>query len=243
MASDVKVPPLHSRRVEAWVYVVINPLVESLGREILLLDRGNLTWRWYSKECEYIRPVSEYIDSSQWPNYEDFIADELNPGFKQRFEEHDLRVAMAASTATRFFEGLMQSGIFLKQVKDSVEKYESSVGTRPEYPGLDSMREDLPRYVAEYLINQTDVLPRHYMAHKFWVNYRHKFELSAHEFEPYQERGSFQALKQATGALKGVSKDLRLDLESHRQLLCRTYDIPAAPILVDKSHSTDASIV
>jgi hypothetical protein len=31
-----------------------------------------------------------------------------------------------------------------------------------------------------------------------------------------------------------------LDLENHRQLLCSTYDIPAAPIPAGKSHSADA---
>ena len=54
------------------------------------------------------------------------------------------------------------------------------------------------------------------------------------EFEPYHERPSFQAVKKATDALKEVSGKLLLDLENHRQSLCRTYDIPAAPISAEE---------
>ena len=60
------------------------------------------------------------------------------------------------------------------------------------------------------------------------------------DFEPYRDGPSFQAVKKATDALKEVSSKLLPELESHRQSLCRTYDIPAAPIPTDKSLGTDA---
>jgi hypothetical protein len=83
MVPDVAAPPQHSKRVEAWVYAVLNPLIENLGREIFLLSKGNLSWRFYSRKCEYIHPTSDYIGISQRPNYEDFIADPLNQGFRE----------------------------------------------------------------------------------------------------------------------------------------------------------------
>ena len=91
----------------------------------------------------------------------------------------------------------------------------------------------LARGMATFLVNRIEDLPHHYGTHKFWEVYKK-------DFEPYRDGPSFQAVKKATDALKEVSSKLLLELESHRQSLCRTYDIPAAPISTDKSPSTDA---
>ena len=226
------------------MYAVLNPLIENLGREVLLLSKGYLSWRFYSRKCEFIHPICDYIGISQRPNFEDFIADPLNPGFREKFEGHDRALTELESSATRFWDGLMRSSLFLKQMEDSLEEYESNAGANPLYPYNESMRESLPRAVAEFLVNRIDVLPTHYMTHKFWEEYRSRFDLSAEEFEAYGQRQSFQALVQARAALKDSSQMLLHDLESHRQLLCRAYDIPAAPIPVDRSvsHRADAFI-
>jgi hypothetical protein len=110
---------------------------------------------------------------------------------------------------------------------------------------MESMREDLPRAVTEFLVNQIDVLPSHYMTHKFWEEYKDKFDLSGQEFESYGQRESFQALTQARTALKNFAEELLHALNSHRQFLCRKFDIPAAPISVDRSvgHRADTFIV
>ena len=242
MASNVNVPPPHSKRVQAWVYVILNPVIESLRRELLLLDKGNLSWRFYSKKCEYIRPISEYIEGSQLPNFEDFLADGLNAGFKSSVDAHDSAVFGVEAAATRFFDGLVHSTLFLKEVESAFHEYESSARDKPQYPAPDSIRGDLPKYVGEYLINRTDLLPDHYLMHKFWKEFRSKFELFAAEFEPYQQRESFRALKRSSDALKGISQGLLPALEKHRYWLCSTYDIPAAPIPTDMSHSADVYV-
>ena len=233
MAPDVATPPPHSKRVEAWVYAIMNPLIESLGREIRLLSEGNLSWRSYSKRCEYIRPIREYIEISQWPNYEDFLADNLNPGFKERFERHDHQVSEAESAAARLFIGLTDSNEFQKQVKDSLEEYESAARGKPQYPDLSSIGENLRNVVAELLVNRTQLLPSHYMTHKFWQDYRGRFE-------HHKQSPSFQELDVASATLQGSSKNLVSDLENHRHLLCVTFDIPAAPITIEKSIRADA---
>lgn len=236
MSSDTIVGlPQHSRRVEAWVYTILNPLIGSLRLETHLLEKGNLTWRWYSGKCEYIRQILEYVDNSHWPNYEDFVAVELNQGFKDRFEKHNQALADMESGASRFYDGLMQSGIFQEQVESSLQDY-----VRLENPSLDSMKEDLPKYVAEYLINRTEILPPHYTVHRFWQDYRSEFERSAEEFEGYQGRQSFRALEKASGVLKEISANLLRNFENHRLFLCRTYDVPAAPIYPAASKSSDA---
>lgn len=71
-------------------------------------------------------------------------------------------------------------------------QYKWRAQDKPLYPDPDSIERDLSKYVAEYLINRTDLLSGHYLAHKFWEEFRSRFELSAAEFEPYQLRESFQ---------------------------------------------------
>ena len=231
---EVMSPPPHSKRVQAWVYAIMNPVIESLRREVSLLAKGNITWQGDTRRCEYIRTIREYFEYSQWPNYEDFVSDPLNASFNDKFEEHDRALSAVESSAAKFADHLMHFDVFQKQVKDSLEQYQSTAGSNAMYPYLhDSPAGSLSRGVAALLVNRIDVLPHHYGTHKFW-------ELYKNEFERYHEFPSFQAVKKATDALKDVSGKLLPDIESHRQWLCRKYDIPAAPISAEKSRSTDA---
>lgn len=223
-------PQQHSRRVESWVYTVLNPLIEALRREGVLLKKGNLTWRWYSRKCEYLRPIIEYVEDSHRPIYEDFVADNLSKEFNADFENHDKLLAQVEARASRFFDGLMQSGMFSEQVSRALTEYEASVDATLKYPNLEGMKGDLSKYIAEYLINRTEVLPPHYIAHQFWNEFGRKFERSEDEYVDYEQRGSFCALKASSSALEDNSGKLGTGLEAHRLLLCGTYDIPAAPI-------------
>ncbi len=54
-------PRRGSRRVEGWVYEVINPILDVLPGEIALLDAGNVTWRFLQRRLEFIRPIAEYL--------------------------------------------------------------------------------------------------------------------------------------------------------------------------------------
>ncbi len=218
MAANATVPPLHSRRVEAWVHSVLNPVIEGLRRERFLLERGNLSWRAYSRSFEYIRPVEEYLDGAQVANLEDFRSDPLNPGFAAAFGEHDRALGAVESKANQFFEGLINSDLFPKQVRDLVKEF----GGDTFHVAIAITQDDLPKYIAEYLINNTGDLPAHYVTHRFWAQNRN-------EFEPYKERESFRNLQCAVGELRSISEALLDRLEKHRRYLCTTFDVPAAP--------------
>jgi hypothetical protein len=240
MVSNVNIPPPRANRVQAWVYAILNPVIEGVRRELQLFEKGNVSWRFYSKKCEYIRPVVEYIDGNQLPNYEDFVADGINEGFRASIDAHDGAVFAVETTATTFFDGLMRSSLFLNEVKKAFDEYKLLAHDKPQYPDPDSIERDLPKYIAEYLINRTDFLPSHYLIHKFWEEFRNRFELSAADFAPYQQRESFQTFKQSVHTLRDISLGLLAALEKHRYWLCSTYDIPAAPISTVMSHGVDA---
>lgn len=206
----------------------MNPLIAALRQEVQLLEKGNLSWRMFSGKCEYIRPVQEYVDQSQLPNLEDFQSDPLNAGIPEDFNRHDHAITVVENKASQFFRGLMNSSLFLEQVKESLQHYRANP--------LDANRlleeeteSDIAHYVAEYLINNTTALPSHYITHKYWEQSRTMFDHVADGFEDYRQRQTFRELRQASESLKDISGRLLQRLTNHRRLLCTQFDIPAAP--------------
>jgi len=244
MASNLTtLPPPHSKRIEAWIYTVLNPLIESLRREVFLLEKGNLTWRSYSRKCEYLQPISEYIDFEHHPNYEDFLTDSLNVGFEERFSSHDQAVVHVENVAGRFFDTIMNEPKFRDLIKRSLEEYEAAATV--EHPSLISMQQELPKAIAENLVNRADALPAHYAMHKFWQGHKdslHAMVSDGDPLHPTREQTWFRAIDKTTADLKACSDELLKKLLDHRSHLCRTFDIPFAPIHLTKSQSPNEPI-
>ena len=58
-------------RRKAWIYSVINPLLEGLRIEATFLARENWTFRRYNRELEFIRPARILVGHVSLPNLED----------------------------------------------------------------------------------------------------------------------------------------------------------------------------
>jgi hypothetical protein len=233
MTPEVK-PEKGSERVKAWVYAVLNPIIESLRRETALLRTGNLSWRLHTKRCEYIRPIEDLIDPAHLPILEDFLAED--PTFRERFREHDVALATLGEAATESFQKLVQAPIFQGRVDQLLREYETSRQTgNPNRPDLLDIATKVPEYVAENLINNAGSLPRHHTMHAFWENF-------GPQFTTFKDRGTFKATEMASRNLLQTSEKLRLDLESLRLSLCREYDIPAAPIEPPRVASLENSL-
>jgi hypothetical protein len=215
-------PKKHSQRVAAWIYTVINPIVEGLQRELELLDSGNLSWRFYSQRCEFIRPLSEYVDGNQEPNYTDFLAE--NTKYRQRFQSHDGTLTAVNNSASALFGALISNPQFVAIVESSSVAYEQARQGDPLAPDLSNMQGDNVKYAAEYLINNYRALPSHYSMAKFWSiasDAMHSFRASSGLFGQVQENARI---------LKHESEELVPDLESLRRDFSRRFDLPAAPI-------------
>jgi hypothetical protein len=225
MAANAAVPPLHSRRVEAWVHSVLNPIIEGLGREQFLLERGDLSWRSYSRGCEYIRPIAQYIGPSQVPNLEDFLDDPENSGFAAQFSQHDQSLGKLESSVKRFFEELTKSASFAGEVSSALQEHATGPHSSQSYSAT-MTDEAVAKYVGEYLINNIENLPQHYGLYEFWSQNRERFRRSAESIEFREQRESFcHAVKE----VREISRGLLSHLKDHRRRLCTTFDIPAAP--------------
>jgi hypothetical protein len=222
-SSKIQASPKESRRAESWVQAVLNPLIDSVGREVAFLEEGNLTWRNFSRHCEHIRPIAEYIEAAQLPVYGDFLANE-QAGFKDQFSDHDRKLAAAETAATDAYRVLIQPEAFQKQIEQSLEEYESRVSSQVDgyRESLIPTADNLARAVAELLVNRADELPYHHSTQKFWQDHRE-------QFQRFRKDPAFGALNRMATTFKEASTLLRDALVSHRLFLCRSYDIPAAP--------------
>jgi len=218
-------PKKQSRRVAAWIYVVINPIVESLDREISLLDSGNLTWRAYSRRCEMIKKIQEYVDSTQWPNYQDFLAEHPKSVFVRGFEQHDVGVDSLNNLAQVLFSHLLSWPAFLDSVQSALTIYENRrLSLGPRARPLEEMGAGIKEEVAQHLINNAQELPSHYVISSFW-NSEGRARLSS-----LRNDATFRSLLESIGGLLRHSAKLKQALESHRLNLSREYDVPAAPV-------------
>lgn len=214
----------HSKRVEAWMYVVINPILESLERETLLLADGNLTWRAHSGRCEAIRVLQDYIDHSQWPNYEDFLEEHRDCEFTSTIAEHDSGVHKINATAARFYRSLLDDQEFMSSLEGELSFYEEQRRLlRSDASELIHSIPELPRLVVEYVINNAQSLPSHYLISAFW-------NANGRKLLRYRETNQFRDVSRDSEDLARVADRLKRDLTSLRFALSRSFDIPAANV-------------
>jgi hypothetical protein len=214
-------PKRQSRRVAAWIYVVLNPIIELLQREVELLDRGSLTWRFTSGRCEFLRVIQEYVDSTQWPNYYDFAAE--HPAFIKGFKQHDDHLEKVNSSAAQTYNWLLSLDDFSETIKKLASQYNDQPMSRTFPGGSLGSGEELAKYCAEYLINNLRELPSHYSLSGFWNS-------SNGPLLTFRNTPRFKLLEKTTEQLLASSNRLKSALESRRLALSREYDVPAAPV-------------
>jgi len=215
-------PKQRSRRVAAWIYAVINPVLESLDRESDLLDRGNLTWRSSTQSCQYVLPIQSYVESGQWPNYYDFLAE--HSSFRGVFERHDDAVRKVNSHASAVYKWLVDWDEFSNTLGKLRDRYKQK-GASPAASSLFLVmtHEDLIRESAEHLINNVTSLPSHFITADFWNS-------EAQELLQFRNLPTFRPLAIYVSELVKNSARVRKHLEAYRLRLSRKYDVPAAPI-------------
>jgi hypothetical protein len=171
------------------------------------------------------------INPDHEPILDDFLAEYST--FRARFDERDSALGTTEQAATRFVQGLLQGSEFRRQVDVCLRNYESMRATHPTYPELvGHLGERAAEYIAEFLVNNVQSMPRHYAHHAFWEAFRL-------EFEAFKQRETFTKLTEAANRLRNLSQQLGVDLGSLRLDLCREYDIPAAPIESPRSLSSE----
>lgn len=207
-----------SERPKAWIYSILNPLVEDLRAENTLLTKQNLTWRYQSAEMEFIVPTRDLIQPSVRPNYDDLLRG--CPDLKPAMDERDEGVKALQQAALTCWKHLTAYRSFGPNVEAQLKQWKREGNP---YPGGGVPEDEFWRLIAEHVMNKIEELPYHYSSRDFWSRFRQTFlNPRYHSF--------FSQLEKAIADLKRLNEALIETLDRTRSRLCEEYDLPAAPI-------------
>lgn len=200
-------------RVKAWVYTVINPMLRGLSLEAGFLAKDNWTFRAYSRDLEFIRPVRDFVDYQSQPNLDDFAAS--NPAINDSLSRRDQRrehLRVACEIALDHV--VIHSKEFEEEVTKCLKTWQSEDGG--------NLGQNPSSAVAELIVNNVKELPGHYGYHRFWSKFRDGFMR-------FREGPEFDSVDRAGFELKKTSDALAAELNELRSKLAEEYDIPWAP--------------
>ena len=205
-------------RTKAWIYDVINPLLDGLKIEASFLAKGNWTFRRYNRDLEFIRPRRAFLFYQSHANLEDFTLS--NPGIQEKLDHRDARREELRKSCDAAFEYLIENPGFELKVSECFDIFAA------EAPGetihLVHPNAEPHEVVAELIVNNVRELPDHYGLHRFWSRF-------SEELMSFRTGPALEQADQAGLELKKSNDDLSIELLKVRSDLASKYDIPWAP--------------
>jgi hypothetical protein len=213
------------RIVRTWLDTVINPLVQALQDEVILLERRNWTLASRPSRLELIRPVREHLSYESSENLDQLtrsVGDPLRDLIDRHDElaerlQHDVVSIHSLLAGNAEFRSLCDSLLSSERLADSGLRSEDVFGACPPEERYDLL--------AQYVVNSTGALSAHYSTAKFWNRNRQEL-LKTRDFPDVRERYSSlvdlgESLAKAADALMAALRDLRDQLSLE-------YDVPLA---------------
>lgn len=196
-----------NRRAASWVWDVINVLNEALELEMLHLSDGNLTWRFHSRQPEFIQPIPKYLAPSVRPILKDFLRN--NGDAKHALDEHDRRLGVAVQDAGAAFDALMANERFIAHAQQRLSEFGRAV-----WGGEKSL--------AECVVNHLESLPANWDAAELWEQHHA-------EFLAFGRTPEFATLDASKARLREHDQMVFELLEEKASALIAEHDLPAAP--------------
>ncbi|MHB8875098.1 MAG: hypothetical protein ACYC8T_15540 [Myxococcaceae bacterium] len=197
------------RRVEAWIYGVINPLEEALEREALDGRRRVPSYRWRSDSLENLLPLRQYLSRSAAVILDDLAT--YHPPIIEMEEDHDTFLSELRRRAKQVFEELVANQAFRTFVEQNFRKV-----CDPK-----SMVND----VAEDLVNDD---PEFVDVNE--GSYREVWNRTLGDLKKLRGQAAYEPLRTALVELETRSDEMRQELLQLRAQLAEDFDVPPAPL-------------
>jgi hypothetical protein len=208
--------------VRAWFDTVFQPALRGLASERSFLTRQNWTWRFDSSSLDYIGPLRARLPGGAADNLDQFLS--FHRDCELFVNEHDTCVLRLQDECRAFHVALVESPGLLDVLHeiaiDAPVTLGSDIGS---FFGAFHTERDFIAVLAEDIVNNTQILPRHYANAPLWNKYRERIVAVA-------EEPALAAHKQATmsaGAdlVKAVD-NLDSVLRERRSELSIEFDVP-----------------
>ena len=209
---------VHNERFKAWVYTVVNPVLEGLRIESAFLGKKNWTFRFRSGELEFVRPLDEYVEFAAKPNLEDFL--ESN--------QEDTRIMAGRDQARNVLREECRAAHAYLAGQEAFQQKVSSCGDQFTGAGEFGLevthmpRGEFHKLVAEWIINNIRSLPEHYGTSRFWSQF-------GDELMAFRIGEVFQQADQAGALLQRSNDEVSARLRETRKQLAEEHDVPFAP--------------
>lgn len=215
---------VHNERFKAWVYTVINPVLEGLRIESAFLSKKNWTFRFRSEDLEFVRPVDVYVEFPSQPNLEDFL--ESNPDDKQAMAGRDQSREVLREKCRKALAYLSGQEAFRQKVSSCWRLFTSA----DQFEEVVNMREEeFHKLVAERIVNNISNLPEYYSDSRFWSRFKD-------ELMQFRMGEILQEADQAGAQLQRSNDEVSARLRDTRKRLAEKYDVPFAPYSESLAH-------
>jgi hypothetical protein len=209
---------VHNERFKAWVYAVINPVLEGLRIESAFLQKKDWTFRVRTGELEYVRPVAAYVEFPSQPNLEDFL--ESNQEERRIIAGRDQsREALREKCQEALAHLAGQEG-FRQKVSSCADQFTGAGEFRTEVANMP--KGEFHKLVAQLIVNNIRSLPEHYSISRFWSQF-------GEDLMAFRIGEVFQQADQAGEQLVESNKQVSASLRETRKQLAEEHDVPFAP--------------
>lgn len=209
---------VHNERFKAWVYTVINPVLEGLRIESAFLRKKNWTFRFYSGELEFVRPLDEYVEFAAKPNLEDFL--ESNQEDRRIMAGRDQARNVLREECRGAHAYLVGQEAFREKVSSCGDQFTGAGEFRLEVTHMP--REEFHKLVAEWIVNNIRSLPEHYGTSRFWSQF-------GNDLMAFRNGEVFQQADQAGALLQRGNDEVSARLRETRKQIAEEHDVPFAP--------------
>jgi hypothetical protein len=212
---------LKPNKVRAWMWGVLNPIIDGLARQAELLQEGNLTWRYRNQRPEYIYPIEQFLDKDSQDNLRDLYRFPEGKLLRERSESHRQTLERANDLATAAWTSLVRDNAFREQVCESLSLFGEAYPDQT-WQRMFATKDDAVNVAGERLVNDSEHLPAYYVDAPFW-NTRYA------DFSRWQGTQPIQALRAKVAELHGLVLHLIDLLHDQRLKWSDDFDIPVAP--------------
>lgn len=217
---------LNRELARTWVITVINPVVESLRREKVWLERKDWTWRYSTSTFEYLWPIATYVDPPYADNFTEFCRWYAEAA--QAIGGHDSLLEQLVIACRKTLERLLDSEDFRRALEDA-DTVARNQGINIQEARGAVPTDQWPRLMAEYLINNRGLLPEYYTTAAYWKE-AGSIILGIKNDEAWRQKFTF--LERTGGRLLRVTEQAEETLVSVRQSYTRQFSLPPVPLPV-----------
>jgi len=210
---------------KAFVYTVINPILEGIKSELSWLQQKKYFWQFQSRSFEYIFPIVAHVGIRYFDHLELFQS--YYPEISSLMRSHDEKIEELSSLLSNAYDEIIKLDDYKSKFEEARKNWEAKGKDFNNIWGAYQSSYGL-NIIAEFSLNNRQELdPTLYRTAPFWNEYRNEF-LQVRQNEKIKAYIDKMDIK--TDEIIKIVENLCLELKTLRNEYAAKYDIPPIPL-------------